>query len=100
VNGHTEMPTVTFGENCAYDVLDSILNSFSRNTSWKHEGVGYGWAARIWLKQGVIVTALWGSTSYVDGDDQTTLLAWSEEARDYCNPITVATDDIRKVEIL
>lgn len=101
MNGNTEMPTLTFGDNCTYDTLDSILNG-NVNTGWTHNGVRYGWAVRVWLKQGVIVTALWGWTHY-DYDreaDYTSMLAWSEEDRDYNRKISVLTDDIRKVEVL
>lgn len=101
MNGHTEMPLLTFGEDCDYDTLDSILNGNS-DTAWKHHGVIYGWAVRIWLKQGVIITALWGWTNHDYEDDvtKTSLLAWSEKDRDYNRAMRIPTDDITRLEIL
>jgi len=101
VNGHTEMPTLTFGGGCTYDTLDSILNG-NTGTGWEHGGVSYGWAVRAWFKQGVIVTALWGWTHYnnEEDDDFTSLLAWDEVKQDYCNKLSVRTDDITRLEIL
>ena len=94
MNGHTAIPAITFGPDCTYDTLDAMLNP---------PGMGYmnyGFACRLWLKQGFIITALWGSTSADDGDDRTAVMAWDEKKQDYCNPVEVPTDDITRVEIL
>lgn len=98
MNGNTAMPTLQFGPDCTYDVLDSILNG-NKDTGWTHGGVRYGWAVRIWLGN-AIITALWGWTHY-DYDletDVTKVLAWSEG--DYCKPLEITTDMITRLEIL
>lgn len=97
MNGDTAMPTLTFSGNCDYGVLDSILHRRPTTTR-------YGWAVRIWLKQGVILTAQWGYTEgqMIDGVwvDQTALRVWSETAGDYVKEIRVSTDDITRLEVL
>lgn len=94
-NGHTALPTLTFGERCDYEMLDVILNG--SQGPW-------GWGVRVWFKQGVAITARWGGSSweYEDGESEsyTMLLAWSEKERDYVNEIVVPTDDITRLEIL
>lgn len=90
----TSMPTITFGEECGYEMLDSILNGRH------HSASGYGWGVRVWVRQGVVITARWGGTS-VDGEVcSTSLLAWSNVAQDYVTAIEVPTYDIYKIEVL
>lgn len=101
MNGHQELPTLTFGDDQTYEILDSILNG--------QEARGrdmFGWAVRVWCKQGVIIVARWGGTSCPgnEGDwvcrDKTSLLAWSDEKQDYTNEISVLTDDITRIEVV
>ena len=103
MNGDTEMPTITFGGDCTYDTLDTILNG-NQDTGYAIDGSVFGWGVRVWLKQGVIITALWGATyyDYEFGNHvtRTSLLAWSDKDQDYNNLIEVDTDDITKIEIL
>jgi hypothetical protein len=103
MNGHTAMPTLGFGQNCTYDVLDSILNA-NVWTGYEVDGQRYGWSVRIWCKQGVCITALWGVTDYIDNgehsEDMTDVLAWSFKHEDYCTRISIPTDDIVRLEIL
>lgn len=91
MNGDTAMPAITFGEDCTYDMLDVLLNAND-----KYSYAGWGLAVKLWLKQGVAITALWGCTK----GDVTTVLAWSSKAQDYCNEVDLPTDDIVKVEVL
>jgi len=100
VNGTTGRPVLTFGVNCNYGVLDSILNG-NRNTSYEKDGISYGWAVRIWVR-GLIVTGLWGWTDYnhVPQQDLTKVLLWDVEANDYCLPVEIPTDEITRLEIL
>lgn len=94
MNGDTEMPIVSFGEGCTYDMLDTMLNG--------QEGEKYGFAVRVWMRQEAILTCLWGTTTAAErGDrDETSLLCWSEKDRRYAKEIRVATDDVRRIEIL
>ena len=96
MNGNTAMPAIGFSEGCTYDMLDSLLNNSSARLK------SYGWAVRIWLKQGVILTALWGETGWNNDEDYdtTSLLAWTEKDGDYTTPITIRTDDITRLEVL
>ena len=94
MNGNEAMPTLTFSDECDYEMLDHILNGGAGNR--------WGWGVRIWFAQGVIVTARWGGSSWDDtiSDSFTSLLAWDEGSQDYTNEIRVRTDDITRLEIL
>ena len=102
MNGNSAMPAIGFSEGCTYDMLDSLLNDSRARDALRPQHGGYGWAVRIWLKQGVIITALWGETGWNNEEeyDTTSLLAWSEKDQDYSTPITIPTDDIQKLEVL
>jgi hypothetical protein len=82
VNGHTEMPTITFEEGADYDTLDSVIS---------------GWCARLWLTDGVILCAQWVTT---DGDNNVNLRVWSNKAQDYATPLTIPIDSITRISIL
>lgn len=100
MNSDTGMPTLTFACYLDYGVLDQLLNS--NPSPRKADGERYGWAVRIWLKQKVILPALWGYTKYDNEEyaDFTTVLAWSEKDCDYTRRIRIPTDDITRLELI
>ena len=87
MNGDRALPTISFGEDCTYSMLDSLLT---------------GWAARVWLTDGVILPAVWVGTEFDDrrGADLTTLRVWSRADDDFTNTLRVMTDAITRIEVI
>ena len=81
MDNNTGIPAIQFGEDCDYDTLHSVLG---------------GWCARIWLSDGVILVALWKGGE----GGETDLLVWSENDQDFSVPLTIPTDNVRKIEVL
>ena len=80
------MPVITFGPECSYDTIDTILSS---------------WGVKIWLKQGAIITAAWGCCTAGDNDETVALVkAWSDTANDFATPLSIPVDSITKLEVL
>lgn len=85
MNGHTEIPPITINPEASYDMMHGILS---------------GYACRVWLTDGVILTAEWVGDSPISPDvEGTALCVWNTKTDDYDIEVVVPTDNIRKVEI-
>jgi hypothetical protein len=91
MNGHTEMPAIGISTEAGYDMMHGILK---------------GWTCRVWLTSTpVILVGEWIGEAWVDGVDgdeieSTELRCWNKAKGDYTDTVFVATDDIRRVEIM
>ncbi len=87
MNGHTEMPAISFSKDADYGTMHAVLHN---------------WCVRVWFTDtDAILVARWeGEATMPNGDDGTGLIVWDNTAGDYINPVVVPTDNIRKVEVL
>jgi len=91
MNGHTEMPAIGISTEAGYDMMHGILS---------------GWTCRVWLVSSpVILVAHWVGEAWVPGPDNTEiesteLRCWNVKRNEYVDTVFVATDDIRRVEIM
>lgn len=85
MNGHTEMPTISFSKDADYGAMHSLLRD---------------WCCRVWVDEVILVARWEGEATMPDGDDGTRLIVWDEANGDYRTSVVVPTDNIRKIEVL